>query len=53
MNNQVESEKILLNTVKEYNGKLFHGNEYFHFGKDSEPIEIFEKAMKKIEILNL
>ena len=53
VNNQIESEKILLNTVKEYNGKLYHGNEYFYFDRDSEPIEIFEKSMKKIETLNL
>ena len=51
VDNQVEAEKILLATVKESNGKLYQGNEYFYFKNAKEPEEIFEKALKRLKYI--
>ena len=48
VDDMVQAEKILLNTVKESNGTLFHGNEYFYFENDNEPIEIYRRGLYRI-----
>ena len=42
------AEKILLDTVKESDGRLFHGNEYFYLDNDDVAIKCYKKALEKI-----
>ena len=44
-----QSEKILLNCANESNGRLFTGNEFYYFDNEDEPLEVFNKALSRID----
>ena len=45
------AEKILLNCASESNARLFHGNEFYYFDDENEPLEVFNKALSRIDQL--
>ena len=51
VNDMIKAEKVLLNTVKESNGRLFHGNEYFTLEDDNEATKIYDLAIERINKL--
>jgi hypothetical protein len=44
-----KSENILLNCAKESNGYIYQGNEFFYFNNEDEPLEVFNKALDRIQ----
>ena len=44
------SEKVLLNCANESNGRLYTGNEFYYFEDQEEPLNVFNKALERIDL---